>query len=216
MRRAPRDDLDIGGQRAHHRAERLAEQVGIAHRDLDRGEAVAGRRVDLGLEDHEREIEQQDRTGHAERVGHRIADSGVVVAERRDGRLQGRRAGSRSREETERVAELDVHRLLDREAHDARHEHADQRNQVRPAAVGAREAEEELLAVLNADGIEKEREAERADHRRRRRLGREPAHCERDEQHRPDAERESLDVDLAHEITDRNREKHCHQRLLLK
>ena len=171
--------------------------------------------LDLGLEEHEGDVEQQDRARHAERVGDRVAHRGIVVAERRDRRLQRRRAGARTREQSERVPEVQAQRLHEQQAHDARQQHADQRDEVGLAPVGARQAEEELLAVLDADGVEEEREAERPDHRRRRRLRREPAHGERDEQHRPDAEGEALDVDLAHEIADRDREKQRHQRLLL-
>ena len=94
-------------------------------------------------------------------------------------------------------------------------QHADERDEIGLAPVGAGEAEEELLAVLHADGVEEEREPERAHHRRRRRLGREPADGERDEQHRADAEREALDVDLADEIADRDGQEQRHQRLLL-
>ena len=38
---------------------------------------------------------------------------------------------------------------------------------------------------------------------------------ERDEQHRADAEREALDVDLADQVADGDRQEQRHQRLLL-
>ena len=172
-------------------------------------------RIDLRLEHHEAEIEKQDRAGDAERVGDRIAHRRVVIAERRDGRLQRRRAGPRAREQAERIAEIQPHHLRDHQARDARQQHADQRDQIGPSAGRAGQAEEELLSVLHAHGIEEEREAERSDHRRRHRLRREPAHAERDEQHRADAERKALDVDLADQIADRDRQEERHQRLLL-
>ena len=193
----------------------LPKCSGIAQGDLEQLHAGARAGLDLRLEDHVADVEEQDRPGDAERVGNRVADRWIVVAERGDGRLQGRRAGARSGEQAEPVTQVETHRLHDEEAHHARQEDPDQRHDVGPLAGGARQAEEELLAVLDAHGIEEQREADRADHRRRRRLGREPAHGERHEQHRADAEREALDVDLADEVADRDGEEQRHERLLL-
>jgi hypothetical protein len=81
--------------------------------------------------------------------------------------------------------------------------------------VGAGQALEEVRSVLDADGVEEECEAEVPEHRRRRRLRREPAHPQRHEQHGPDAQGEPLDADFADEIADRDREEEGHQRLLL-
>ena len=174
-----------------------------------------GAGIDLRLEEQEREVEKQDRPGHAERVGNRVTHCRVVVAERRDGRLQRRRARPRTCEQAEGVAEIQAHRSCDEQAHDPRRQHADQRDQVGPAAGSARQAEDELLAVLDPHGIEEERETERPDHRRRHRLGCKPAYGECDEQHGTHAEREALDADLADEIADRDREEQRHQGLLL-
>ena len=196
-------------------AQRPAEMIGIAQRDFEQLEARRHGRVDLRLENHESDIEEQNRTGDAERIRYRIADRRIVVAERGDGRLQRRRAGARTREQSEPVAQRQVHPLHEREAHRAGQQDADQGNDVRPAARRARQSEEELLAVLHAHGVEEEREAERADHGCRHRLGGEPAHREGDEQHGAHAERKALDVDLADEIADGDREKQRHQRLLL-
>ena len=113
------DDLHAAGQRGHHLAERLAEEVRIAHGDLEHLDARRRRRFDLRLQNHEGDVEEQDRPGHAERIGDRIADRGVVVAERRDRRLQRRRAGPRAREQPQCVAELEVHRLHENQAHRA-------------------------------------------------------------------------------------------------
>ena len=71
------------------------------------------------------------------------------------------------------------------------------------------------VPVLHAHAVEEEREPQRSDHRRRHRLRREPAHGECDEEHRSHAERESLDVDFAHQIADGDRQEQRHQRLLL-
>ena len=143
-----RDDLHAGRQRGHHFADRLAEEVRVAQRDLEHFETAGRRRLDLRLQDHERDVEEQDRPGHAERIGHRIAHRRVVVAERRDRRLQRRRAGPRTGEQPQREAEIDAHRLHEQQAHRTRRQHADQRQQVRLLPAGARQPDEELLAVL--------------------------------------------------------------------
>ena len=212
---AHRHDLRFGRQFAHHLAERAAEVVRVANRDLEHLHAARPGRVDLGLDDHEREIQEQDRPGHAEGVGHRIAHRRVVVAQRRDGGLQRRRAGARTREQPEGVAQVHSHHLRDQQARRARHHHADQRDDVGPLAGPAGQADDELLAVLDPDRIEEERQAECPHHRRRHGLGCKPANGERDEQHGAHAEREALDIDLADEIADGDREEQRHQRLLL-
>ena len=150
VRPAQRDDLHARGQPAHHLAERLAEEIRVADRDLEQLEAGDRGGLELRFEDHERDVQEQDRAGDTERVGNRVAHRGVVVAERRDGRLQRRRARARASEQPERVADVQPHRLHEHDAHRARQQHADQRHHVRPAAGGARQAEEELLAVLDA------------------------------------------------------------------
>jgi hypothetical protein len=103
----------------------------------------------------------------------------------------------------------------EQDAHAPRQQYPDQGNEIRLLPVGSRQSEEELLAVLHADAVEEERETERPNHRRRHRLGREPADEERDEQDRTDTEGEPLDVDLARDIPDGDREKQRHQGLLL-
>ena len=208
------DDLRLRRQAAHDLAHGLAEEARVAQRDLQHLHPGAARRLDLRLQDHEGEVEEQDRAGDAERVGHRVADGRVVVAERGDRRLQRRRAGAGAGEQAQRIADVEPRRLGDEQADDARREHADQRDQVGPAPRRARQADEELLAVLHADGVEEEGEAEGADHPGRGGLRREPADGEGDEQHRADAEREALDVDLADEVADGDRQEQRHQWLL--
>ena len=131
---AQRDDLHAGGQRGHELAERFAGQLRIAHGDFEKLHAAAGGRFDLRLQHHEGDVEEQDRPGHAERIGDRVADGGIVVAERRDRGLQRGRAGSRTGEQSQRVAELEVHHLHEDEAHRAGRQHAGQRDHVRPEA----------------------------------------------------------------------------------
>ena len=212
---AQRDDLHPAGQCGHQLAERLAGQFRIAHGDFEKLQAGARGHLDLRLQQGEGDVEEQDRPGHAERVGDRVADCGIVVAERRDRRLQRRRAGSRTSEQSQRVPELEVHHLHEGEAHRTCCQHAGQRDHVRPKPAAARQPDEELLSVLHAHAVEEEREPQRSDHRRRHRLRREPAHGECDEEHRSHAERESLDVDFAHKIADGDRQEQRHQRLLL-
>ena len=174
------------------------------------------RRLDLRLEEHEGDVEEAG-SARPRRTGRRPSSR---PPDRRCRASRSPPAASACWCPSRRTGRARSPRLrpiafTNSEAHDARQQHADQRDEVGLAPGGARQAEEELLAVLDADGIEEEREAERADHRRRRRLRREPAHGERDEQHRAHAEREALDVDLADEIADRDREEQRHQRLLL-
>ena len=110
---------------------------------------------------------------------------------------------------------IEARRLYEQQADGARQQYPGQRHQVRPQPGGARQPEEELLAVLDAHGIEEERKAQRSDHRRRRRLRCKPAHGQCHEENRAHAKGKSPDADLSHDIADRDREKQRHQRLLL-
>ena len=132
---------------------------GLRTRDLEKLHAAARRRLDLRLQEHEGDVQEEDRPGHAERIGHRVAHRGIVVAERRDRGLQRRRAGAGAGEQSHGVADVEIHHLHEQDAHDAREQHADERDEIGLAPVGAGQAEEELLAVLHADGVEEEREA---------------------------------------------------------
>ena len=85
------------------------------------------------------------------------------------------------------MAEVQPQHFHEQQADRTGRRHSDQRDQIRPSAGGAGEAEEELLAVLHANRVEEKCKADRPDHRRRRCLRREPAHRQRDEQHRADA-----------------------------
>ena len=118
------------GSPAHHLAERLAEVVLVADRDLEDLEAGGRRRFDLRLEKHEEDVEQQDRPRHPERIGHRIADRGIVVAERCDGGLERRRARSRSREQAQRMAKVQIHHLHKQKADGAGQQHSEQSHAV--------------------------------------------------------------------------------------
>ena len=89
----------------------LPKRSGLRTAISSSSEAAAGGRFDLRLQHHEGDVEEQDRPGHAERIRDRVADRGIVVAERRDRRLQRRRARARAGEQAERVAELEVHQL---------------------------------------------------------------------------------------------------------
>ena len=171
--------------------------------------------MDLWLQDCECDVEEQDRSGHAERVGDRVADGGIVVAERRNRRLQRWCAGPRTSEQPQRVPELEIHHPNEHEAHHSCRQHAGQRHQVRPKPGAAGQPDEELFAVLDPHAVEKERKPQRPDHRRRHRLRREPAHSERDEEHRSHTEGKPLDVDLSDEIANSDCQEHRHQRLLL-
>jgi hypothetical protein len=67
---------------------------------------------------------------------------------------------------------------------------------------------------LDADAVQEEREPQRPDYWRRHRLRREPAHAERDEEHRSHAKREPLDVYFADEIANGDRQEERHRLLL--
>ena len=58
---------------------------------------------------------------------------------------------------------IEAHRPYEQQADSARQQYPGQRYQVRPQTGGAHQPEEELLAVLDAYGIEEEREAQRSD-----------------------------------------------------
>ena len=100
-------------------AEGLAEVSGVAQGDLEELHAGARAGLDLRLEEHVAEIEKKDRPGDTERIGDRVADRRIVVAERGDRGLQGRCAGARSGEQAEPVAQVETHRFHDEEAHHA-------------------------------------------------------------------------------------------------
>ena len=77
-----------------------------------------------------------------------------------------RRARSRAREQSEGIAKFDAACTNARLTAPAK-KYADQREEICLASLGARQAAEELLAVLDADGIQEEREPQRSYHRRR-------------------------------------------------
>ena len=90
---AQRHDLHLRGQRGHQLAQPPAEKLRVPQGDLEKLHAGARGHLDLRLQNDEGEVEEQDGPGHAERVGDRVAHRRIVVAERRDRRLQRRRAG---------------------------------------------------------------------------------------------------------------------------
>ncbi len=81
---AQRHDVCAGGQATVDLAKAPAEESGIAQRHFEKLHSGPGAGLHLGLEEYEGQVEQQDRPGHPERVGHRIANGRVVVADRRD------------------------------------------------------------------------------------------------------------------------------------
>ena len=103
----------------------------------------------------------------------------------------------------------------EQQADGTRQQHPGQRHQISLQPGGACQSEKELPAVLDADGIKEERQAQRSDHRRRCRLGCKPAHRQGDEENRAHAKGKSFDADFSHDVTCRDREKQRHQRLLL-
>ena len=110
MARPPeRRNLHAGRQRRADVAQRLARKFGIAQRDFEQVEPLGRGRLDPRLEHHEEHVEQQDRPRHAEWIGDRVADRRIVVAERRDGCLECRRARPRSREQAQSIADVHLH-----------------------------------------------------------------------------------------------------------
>src|SRR5262249_56737129 len=89
-----------------------------------------------------------------------------------------------------------------------------QRNEICFQAVDAREADENLLSILDTDGIEEEREAERSEHRNGRGLRRKPTHAQSDKEDRAPSQGKPPNVDLAHDVANCDREKERHKRLL--
>ena len=78
----------------------------------------------------------------------------------------------------------------------------------------AGQAGKELLAVLNANPVDKHHESQGAKQRRGRRIGRQHAHAETNEQHRTDAQVEAPDVHLANGVSQPDDQKHREQDLL--
>src|SRR4030095_85190 len=103
----------------------------------------------------------------------------------------------------------------EREGHRSRAEDTDQRDEVCLPSFGAREATKELLAALDTNCIQEKSESECSHHCRRDRLRRKPSDGESDKQDCPYTKRETLDVDLTDQITNRDRQEQRHQRLLL-
>lgn len=153
---AQRGDVHARGERRGHLGEPLAGGRRVADRDLESLQA-GGRSFDARLQHQEGEIEEQDRAGNADGIGHRVAHRRVVGMQRLDRRLQRGRAGAGAGEHAERVAELEV-AAHERKRYSRREQHADQREQVGLAPLAARQPAEELAAVLDADRVEEERE----------------------------------------------------------
>lgn len=214
MRAAHRGDRHARGQAARQLREGQAEETFVAQRDLRRFHDLRGRLLDLHLERDVQDVQKQDRPGDAEGIRDAVGHGGIVVFHRCDRDLKARRAGAAAREHAERVGQLDAERN-EAHRHETRDDHADARGHVRLHALAAREPAKELRPVLNADAIQKQQEPERAQERGRRGLGRERADGEPDEQHRARTERHALDIDLADEIPQRDRQKEREKRLIL-
>ena len=87
-----------------------APDVLVAERDFAHVEVLRlGRELRLDLARHE--IDAQDRTDHAERIGDRIADRRFLVLHDVERGLQRRGARHRAGEDAKRVADLDAEEL---------------------------------------------------------------------------------------------------------
>ena len=212
---AESDDPDFRGKDGRQLAQTLAEVFGAFESALEQRHPGARRDVDLGPQQREGEKQEQDGPGHAEGIGDRVSNGGVVISERRDRGLERRGGRSRAREEAEGVAGVEIQQLDEEESDGSGEREPDQSQQIVDESRRTREPREELLPVLDADRVEKERESEGSQHRRGRRLGGEPTHPQRDEENGSHPERESPDVQLPEQVSDRRRQEERHQRLLL-
>ena len=106
LRVADGDDLDPAREAASGAPGRVCRTT-PALRTLifDRLYSPAGRRLNLRLEEGGVEIHAEDRPGDAKRVGHAVADRGVLVPERVENRLKRRGARGRAGEHAERLGQ---------------------------------------------------------------------------------------------------------------
>jgi hypothetical protein len=158
------DDLYPAGNSVMSSPSDLPESFRIAHGDFEKLQAGGRGHLDLRLQEHEGGVEEQDRPGHAERIGDRVADGGIVVAERRNRRLQrgvlvpepanNPSACPSLRSIIFTKTRLTAPRPARRSAPCSS-----------PEARRGWSADEELLSVLDAHAVEEEREPQRPDHR---------------------------------------------------
>jgi len=204
---ADHEDAHPCGQGGRQFGERPADKLGPLQNDLEEFQPGAGRGLDPRLPPQEREVQEQDRPGHSERVRDRVADGRVVVADGRDRGLRRWCGGAGAREQAEGVSGVEAGGPGHQQAEDPRDEHAGQRHEVGLEPVRAGQAEDELPAVLDADRVEEQRKAKVPEDGRRGRGRREPPDGQGDEQHRPDAQGEPLDRNPAGNGADRNRQE---------
>ena len=113
--------------------ERLAHHVAIFHAYCVHLQRNALLWCDPRTEEGVVQADDQDRDGHAERIGHRIAGGGQVVAGQRHGGLQRRGAGAGAGKDAQCLGQRDVGKQPDRRHCHQRHDHhADDRGGVGP------------------------------------------------------------------------------------
>ena len=177
------------GQPAGQIEEGLAYHIAVfhAHRiHLQRDALLRGNpRTEEGVV----QTDDQDRDGHAERIGHRIAGGGQVVAGQRHGRLQRRGAGTGAGEDAQRLGQRDAGEQPDRGHRHQRHDHhADDRGGVGPQPYRTGQAVKELLSIGQAHPVQEEQQPQRSERRGHGRCRGEGADRQCHEQHGPRAQ----------------------------
>src|SRR6516164_7068212 len=166
----------------------------------------------FGLYQARHEIDTEDRTNHAERIGDRVPDRRVLVFHDVERGLKRCGAGHRSRVDSKRMPEPDPEDLAEPERDEQAGDASDQRQQI-VFLPDPDHAFKELAAVENADAVEEHDQAGQPDRPGDLRLWRKGADCQANEEDGAYAERESADTDLADEITKADREKRRQDRL---
>src|SRR4051794_25019159 len=95
---AIRDDLHSLRQSRRYFCETFADHVRVANRNLKKLLTGARRRADTRLKNQESDLQQQDWSRDAERVGDRITNGRIVVAKFLNRGLQRRRTRARASE----------------------------------------------------------------------------------------------------------------------
>ena len=131
----------------------LLNAATVAERNLAHVKSLGlGRELRLYMARHE--VDAQDRTDHAERIGNRISDRRLAVAHDVEGSLQRGRARHRTGEDAKRVTNLDAEGLAKRESDKKARNDSNERQRIALDARRTGHALKELPAVKNANPVE--------------------------------------------------------------
>ena len=195
--------------------EGLAHDVAVLHTYRVHLQRNALLRRDPWTEEGVVQADDQDRDGHTEWIGHRIAGGRQVVAGQCHGRLQRGGAGAGAGEDAQRLGQRDIGEEPDcGHRHEGHDHHADDRGSVGPQPHRTGQAVKELLAIGQAHPVQEEQQPQRPERRGHGRCRGEGADSQCHEQHGPRAQRETLDADGAYCVSQRHGGKECQHGLV--